>query len=129
MILNTLNNIDRAGHLSVSSSHTLNICGLHSHLDDLSQRQQWIMFTAQCPRQEVLTLAANKSWSNKVIHIMPSRQLSEFAVIEKAIRSGNASAIVASDQFSFEQQNWLSALAQLHQCQLFFVDTASFVLH
>jgi cell division inhibitor SulA len=103
--------------------------GLHCQLNQLSQRQQWIMFTAQCSRENVIGVSANQSWSSKVIHIMPSRQLSEIEVVKKAIHSGNASAIVASNQIDRQQQTRLAALAETNGCQLFFVNTTETRLH
>jgi cell division inhibitor SulA len=129
MILNPINKIDRTHRLSVSTHQPFNHTGLHSQLDNLSRRKQWIMFTAQCPRQDVVAFAAHQTWTHKVIHIMPSRQLSEVEVVDKAIRSGNASAIVASNQIAKEQQHWLTTLAGLHHCQLFFADTTNFSIH
>jgi hypothetical protein len=129
MILNSLAKIQNTGRLFVSPTNETLFHGLHQELHSLSQRQQWIMFTSQCPRQSIIDITAHQSWCHKVIHLMPSRQLTEFDVIKKAILSGNASAIVASDQMSRHQQSRLFALAQAYDCHLFFVDTTSTRLH
>lgn len=139
MILNSVNQIQSTDRLFVSPADVftlrqpllsdLRLHGLHHKLNTVSQRNQWIMFTAQCPRQNIISLSTDQTWSDKVIHIMPSRRLSEFDVVEKAIRSGNASAIVASNQITHHQQSRLTALAEVNQCQLFFVDTSEVLFH
>lgn len=129
MILNSLAKIQNTGRLFVSPTNDSLFHGLHRELHAISQRKQWIMFTSQCPRQSIIDISAHQTWCNKVIHLMPSRQLSEFDVIEKAILSGNASAIVASNHISRAQQSRLFAIAQAYDCHLFFVDTANKRLH
>lgn len=129
MILKPLSNIERTTQLTLGTSYTHSTKTLNIQLEGLAQRQQWIMFTAQCPRTYVVSLADSHNYAEKVVHLMPSRQLSEFDVVEKAIRSNNASAVIASSQLSAQQQAWLTTLAKLHHCLLFFVDASQNHLH
>ncbi|MGX9415918.1 hypothetical protein ACWU4D_01075 [Vibrio sp. WJH972] len=129
MIFNTVNSIENNDHLFLSSESRVNLYGVNDQLSELAHLPQWIMFTSQCPRHHIVEVSTDQSWSSKVIHLMPSRQFSESDVVEKAIYSGNASAIVASNQIPVEQQSRLYILAEIHDCQLFFVNTRSTLLH
>jgi cell division inhibitor SulA len=94
---------------------------LLSKLSQLSQHQQWILFTAECPRPKLDVLSSYHIAAHKVIHIKASQYQSELEIIIKAIESGNASAIVASKQIPVMQQALLKSLAKDHQCEVFFV--------
>ncbi len=52
----------------------------------------------------------------------PSQQLSEVEIVIKAIRSGNASAVVASNKIALMNQSMLRDMAQRYQCEVFFVE-------
>jgi hypothetical protein len=129
MILKPLSNIEHINQLTLDASFSQPVSQLHNQFEQLAQRQQWIMFTAQCPRSDIVELAVNHHCADKIVHLMPSRSLSEFDVVEKAIRSNNASAIVASNRLTQQQQEWLTTLAQLHHCQLFFIESQATRLH
>lgn len=111
MILKPLSNIEHINQLTLDASFSQPVSQLHNQFEQLAQRQQWIMFTAQCPRSDIVELAVNHHCADKIVHLMPSRSLSEFDVVEKAIRSNNASAIVASNRLTQQQQEWLTTLA------------------
>jgi cell division inhibitor SulA len=91
-------------------------------LSQLSEHQQWILFTAECPRPQLDLLSSYHIATHKVIHIRSSQYQSELEIIIKAIESGNASAIVASHQISPSQQARLKQLAKKNQCEVFFVE-------
>ncbi|WP_428772337.1 SulA-like leucine-rich domain-containing protein [Vibrio sp.] len=96
--------------------------GVLSQLASLSMQNQWILFTAECPRPHYDQLAAVDICCNKIIQMKPSHALSEFEIVVKAIRSGNASAIVASTAISTVDQALLVDLGSQYQCQVFFVE-------
>lgn len=52
----------------------------------------------------------------------PSQQLSEVEIVIKAIQSGNASAVVASNKIALMNQSMLRDIAQRYQCEVFFVE-------
>lgn len=93
-----------------------------SHLAGLSNHAQWILFTAECPRPDYGQLAAFNIRCNKVIQMKPSQKQTEFEIVIKAIKSGNASAVVASNSIPAVEQSLLKALANEHLCEVFFVE-------
>ena len=95
---------------------------LLSQLAVLSQQQQWILFTAQCPRPDFEQLAASNIRCQNIIQMKPSQQLSEVEIVIKAIQSGNASAVVASNEIALINQSMLRDIAQRYQCEVFFVE-------
>ncbi|MDF2152363.1 SulA-like leucine-rich domain-containing protein [Vibrio sp. CAU 1672] len=95
---------------------------LLAKLATLSQQQQWILFTAECPRPDFAQLTASKIRCQNIIQMKPSQQQSEVEIVVKAIRSGNASAVVASTNIAHINQIMLRDLAQRHQCEVFFVE-------
>ncbi|WGY46720.1 hypothetical protein [Vibrio sp. ABG19] len=100
-----------------------------SRLARLSQQQQWILYTAQCPRPQYDTLAAHQVQCGKIIHMKPSQSQSELEIVMKAIQSGNASAIVASGAIDFVNQKLLQQLARDHQCEVFFLHSTQHHFH
>lgn len=118
-----------------SSHHSFNHqqkrphCDLQSQLSTGSIKRGWIMFTSQCSRATVSSIAANQQWVNYVVHLMPSKTLSEYEVVEKAIQLGNASSIIASHHFSTYEQHTLSDLAKRYRCQLFFTSNSLYPMH
>lgn len=107
---------------SAKTSHTDPSSPMMAKLAELSHTQRWILFTAQCPRPEYEQLAAHYIHCNKVIHMKPSQTLSELEIVTKAIMSGNASAVIASNQIDYVSQSLLRALARSHRCEVFFVE-------
>jgi len=95
---------------------------LLSKLAVLSQQQQWILFTAECPRPDFEQLSASHIRCQNIIQIKPSQQLSEVEIVIKAIQSGNASAVVASSKIALMNQAMLRDIAQRYQCEVFFVE-------
>ncbi|MBF4243570.1 hypothetical protein EA004_00695 [Vibrio anguillarum] len=93
-----------------------------SKLAKLSQhQQQWILFTSECPRPQYERFAYFNIHCDRVIHMKPSQTLSELEIVIKAIRSGNASAIIASNTIEPINQHLLKQLATEHHCDVFFV--------
>ncbi|MFA0113220.1 SulA-like leucine-rich domain-containing protein [Vibrio sp. 10N.261.46.E11] len=95
----------------------------------LSNQHQWLLFTAQTPRPSAKQLQLHNVCCDRVIHMKASNQMTEVETVEKAIRSKNASAIVASasiDQFS---QQYLRTLGIRFQCEVFFIDANSERIH
>jgi cell division inhibitor SulA len=95
---------------------------LLSKLSVLSQQKQWILFTSECPRPNYDQLSASNICCKNVIQMKPSQQLSEVEIVIKAIRSGNASAVVASKDISPMNQSILRDIGQRYQCEVFFVE-------
>ena len=64
-----------------------------------------------------------------MIHLKPSKTLCECAIVEKAIKSRNASAIVASNKISTFDQKMLSDLAAEYGCQVIFIEKGHMHYH
>ncbi|CAE6897133.1 Component of the SOS system and an inhibitor of cell division. Accumulation of SulA causes rapid cessation of cell division and the appearance of long [Vibrio sp. B1FLJ16] len=95
---------------------------LLSKLAVLSQQKQWILFTSECPRPNFDQLSASSICCKNVIQMKPSQQLSEVEIVIKAIKSGNASAIVASNSIAPTNQSILRDIGLRYQCEVFFVE-------
>ncbi|MHC6527074.1 MULTISPECIES: SulA-like leucine-rich domain-containing protein [unclassified Vibrio] len=91
-------------------------------LAGLSSQGQWILFTAECPRPDYKQFAASNVSCNKIIQMKPSRSQSELEIVIKAIKSGNASAVVASNQIDVVNQHLLKDFGRVHHCEVFFVE-------
>ncbi len=103
--------------------------GALSRLAGLSNHAQWILFTAECPRPDYDQLAACNIRCNKIIQMKPSQVQTEFEIVIKAIKSGNASAVVASNNIPAVEQNLLKTLANEHMCEVFFVEGKASQFH
>ncbi len=88
----------------------------------LSQQKQWVLFTAECPRPNFDQLSASNICCKNVIQMKPSQQLSEVEIVIKAIKSGNASAVVASKDIAPINQSKLRDIGLRYQCEVFFVE-------
>ncbi|MGY3569484.1 hypothetical protein [Vibrio paucivorans] len=88
----------------------------------LSGSQQWILFTSECPRPDLSQFASYNVSCNKIIQMKPSQTMSEVEIVIKAIKSGNASAVVASTSIDLVNQSLLQDLALEHHCEVFFVE-------
>ncbi|OLQ94107.1 hypothetical protein BIY21_09685 [Vibrio ponticus] len=93
-----------------------------NRLAGLSMQQQWIFFTAECPRPDYSQFSANNVSCQKIIQLKSSNSQSELDIVIKAIKSGNASAVVASTQIDCVNQSLLQDLALNHGCEVFFVE-------
>ncbi|MGC9402095.1 SulA-like leucine-rich domain-containing protein [Vibrio genomosp. F10] len=91
-------------------------------LSGLSSSQQWILFTSECPRPDFEQFSSSKISCNKIIHMKASQSMTELETVTKAIKSGNASAVVASNNIDHVNQALLKSLASLHDCEVFFVE-------
>ncbi|MGF1742411.1 hypothetical protein L4C34_15265 [Vibrio profundum] len=92
-----------------------------SQLETLSEQDQWILLTAECPRLNHEQLSQSKVSFNKIIQMKPSHSQSELQIVIRAIKAGNASAVVASDNIELVNQGLLKRLAKRHSCEVFFV--------
>lgn len=92
-----------------------------SQLEALSEQDQWILLTAECPRLNQEQLSQSKVSFNKIIQMKPSHSQSELQIVIRAIKAGNASAVVASDNIELINQGLLKRLAKRHSCEVFFV--------
>ncbi|MDK9763113.1 hypothetical protein KI743_13990 [Vibrio sp. D420a] len=111
-----------ASHLPQSSNQSRHQANLLARMALLSSQEQWLLFTAQTPRPSAKELSQFNICCERIIHMKPSRQMSEMETVEKAIRSRNASAIVASNQIDSFGQQYLRELAIQYQCEVFFVE-------
>lgn len=93
-----------------------------SRLAGLSNQKQWILFTAECPRPDYEQFSSYNV-SCKIIQMKSSQTQSEFEIVVKAIKSGNASAVVASDNIELVEQSLLRDLASQYHCEVFFVES------
>ncbi|GLT19380.1 cell division inhibitor SulA [Vibrio zhanjiangensis] len=109
-------------HSAATYSHSANQTESIRRLAGLSRQNQWILFTAECPRPSLELFVAYKVSCNNIVHMKPSKTLPEMAIVEKAIKSGNASAVVASGNISLADQQLLTSLANQHHCEVFFID-------
>ncbi len=90
-------------------------------LAELSHHQQWVFFTAQCPRPAAKLLAQHHIRCDRVVHLSPSQYDNERQVAIKAIESHTASAIVVSDDLNDSDKQQLQTLGVIHQCHVFFL--------
>lgn len=95
---------------------------MYAQLAELSYGRQWILFTAQCPRPSQTQLSDFDINCNTIIHMKPSLNHSEEEIVIKAIRSRNASAIVASNQLSYSAKARILSCAAENSCRVFFLE-------
>ena len=100
-----------------------------ARLAGLSNQNQWILFTAECPRPDFAQFSSYKISCTKIIHMRPSQTQSELEIVMKAIKSGNASAVVASSNITSIDQVLLRSLGRQYQCEVFFVEGSSYKYH
>lgn len=102
---------------------------IYTKLAQYSVTRQWILFTAETERPNRHQLATYHVVPDKVIQLKKSQTLSEYEVVKKAILSGNACAIVLSDQLLPSQRTELEQLALLHRCELLFHKNSHYRYH
>ncbi|UUM31691.1 hypothetical protein [Vibrio japonicus] len=100
-----------------------------TRLAGLSNQEQWILFTAECPRPDFDQFSSYKVSCTKIIQMKPSQTLSELEIVIKAIKSGNASAVVASNDITNIDQVLLRSLGRQYQCEVFFVEGSTHKYH
>lgn len=120
---------DHHAHITSINSVPTQATQFWKRISELSHQNQWILFTAQCPRPSIKQLTRFNTCSSKVIHMKASSYQSEFEIAIKAIQSGNASAVVVSSNIDEFGQRQLNLLAKKHQCEVFFTEHSSQVLH
>ncbi|EEY38839.1 hypothetical protein [Vibrio mimicus] len=126
-------------HFGLQPSRTLNTlrsknglgsdANLMQRLAHLSQRPQWILYTAQCPRPNETQLTGYQIDCSKVVHLKASKAHSEAEIVAKAIACHTASAIVASSEIDLVTQKQLVLFAQQHCCEVFFIKQPAYSLH
>ncbi|MBW3696812.1 hypothetical protein EK599_14020 [Vibrio sp. T187] len=100
-----------------------------NRLATLSNQNQWVLFTAQTPRPSAAELQSHAVCCDRVIHMKASANQTEEMIVMKAIQSGNASAVVASDSISQFNQIQLKSLAKQYRCEVFFIAASTSKLH
>jgi len=108
----------------VSSQPVVTSTDMLQRLASLSQHKQWILFTGECPRPQYDELASHNIHCSKIIHMKPSQSQSEITIVMKAIQSGNASAVVASDSIDIVSQKLLKQMATEYNCEVFFLEAS-----
>lgn len=108
-------------HTSLLNTELSCLEGLFAQLCQSIRSNQWIWFTSQSVRPSTAQLASFNIPVNQVIQLKASSNLSEFEVATKAIKSGNASALVVSNAMTQQQQDHLESLSRAYQCSIFFV--------
>ncbi|MGD8170353.1 hypothetical protein ACQEXU_01735 [Vibrio sp. TRT 21S02] len=88
----------------------------------LSMQHQWILFTSECLRPDYAQLSASNVRCQNIIQMKPSLSHSEMEIAIKAIKSGNASAVVASNNIDYVNQELLRQLGEQYECEVFFVE-------
>ncbi|SJN56695.1 hypothetical protein RND59_14415 [Vibrio ruber] len=104
-----------------ATRHCVMESSLYDRLAQLSRLPQWILVTSESYRPDLRALDSYKIPSHQVVQLRPSRTMDEYHVIRKAILSGNACAIVASQQLTEQAQTRLIQLGQQYHCEVFFV--------
>lgn len=97
---------------------------LFSRLSMLSKKPNWLLFTAGAilpTNQELQTFGIE---THKVIKIKASHSMTEKDIILKALAAKNASAIVASDNFSAQDKDTLRTQARQNGCEVFFMNNS-----
>lgn len=96
-------------------------------VSQLASKPQWILLTAECPRPSVGQVMHFHKLGNHMVQMKASLHLSQYQVVKKAIRSGNACAVIANGEFSTSEQNQLQQLAAAHQCEVIFLGKDSYL--
>ncbi|GLO60832.1 cell division inhibitor SulA [Vibrio sp. MACH09] len=94
---------------------------VYQNLAKLSNKKQWVLFTANCPRPTQHELTRHNVSCDKVIHMKPSIQFSEEQIVVKAIQARTASAIVASSDLQQDAKNRIQRIASNYSCEVFFL--------
>ncbi len=116
-------------HTSLLNTNITCLEGLFTQLSQSIRSNQWIWFTSQSVRPSTAQLSSFNIPVNQVIQLKASSSLSEFEVATKAIKSGNASALVVSTAMTTQQQSHLKNLSDTYQCKIFFVETDKHYYH
>ncbi|KUI99332.1 hypothetical protein [Vibrio sp. MEBiC08052] len=104
-----------------AARHCVMESSLYDRLAQLSRLPQWILVTSESYRPDLRSLDSHKIPGHQVVQLRPSRTMDEYHVIRKAILSGNACAIVASQQLTEQAQTQLIQLGKQYHCEVFFV--------
>ncbi|MDV7104303.1 hypothetical protein R3X26_07770 [Vibrio sp. TH_r3] len=94
---------------------------IYSALASLSNRKQWILYTANCPRPIHAELIKHDINCNTIIHMKPSSLFCEEEIVIKAIKAGTASAIVASSGIEYHSRSRINTLASIKGCAVFYL--------
>ncbi|GAM76684.1 superfamily II DNA and RNA helicase [Vibrio ishigakensis] len=110
-----------AHHLMSDNSFSL--------LAKASAAPKWVLFTAQTELPERDYFVKHHVECEKVVQLKPSNQHNEMEVVIRALTNGNASAVVASDNFDANAKAQLLSLAERSNCCLIFTGTTKALLH
>ncbi|WP_413284396.1 hypothetical protein [Vibrio sp. MA40-2] len=94
---------------------------IYSALAILSNRKQWILYTADCPRPIHAELAKHNINCNTIIQMKSSSLFCEEEIVIKAIEAGTASAIVASSKIEYHSRIRINTLASIKGCAVFYL--------
>ena len=89
----------------------------------LSKKPNWLLFTAGATLPTNQELQSFGIEPHKVIKIKESYSITEKDIILKALAAKNASAIVASDNFSIQDKDALKSQARQSGCEIFFMNS------
>ncbi|WP_261817265.1 SulA-like leucine-rich domain-containing protein [Vibrio gallicus] len=98
-------------------------------LAKVSIAKKWILFTAQTDLPEKQFFKKHQVECAKIVQLKPSSIHNEMEIVIRAIHNGNASAVVASNNFDSTTQAHLMRLAQQNDCCLIFNHAANTLLH
>ncbi|CAH0525819.1 hypothetical protein [Vibrio hippocampi] len=93
-------------------------------VNQLISKKQWVLMTAECPRPTMAQVSRFHALGQNMVQMKPSHTLNQFQVVEKAIRSGNACAVIANGTFSTSEQARLHTLAIEFDCELIYLNSA-----
>ncbi len=86
-----------------------------------SQSNKWVLFTGQCPKPDMQWLSKRNVDCTKVVYLKNSTTQPQIQVIMDAILSGNASAVVATNDVDQVTQQQLIQLGEQNQCTVHFI--------
>lgn len=100
-----------------------------NRLAKASTAPKWVLFTAQTDLPEKEYFVKHHVECEKVVQLKPSSNHNEMEVVIRAITNGNASAVVASNNFDSQARAQLLALAERSKCCLIFSQSSKTLLH
>ena len=112
-----------------SLSELVSVNQILRNLAHKSRQKQWILFTSECQRPCIEQLEYFQIHCDKIIQIKASQTKNEFEVASQAILSGNASAVVASENLVKCERESLKKLGQKIGCEVFFISARENTIH
>lgn len=93
-----------------------------SKVNQLIGKKQWVLLTAECPRPTLQQMRRYHALGHNMVQMKPSHTLTQAKVVEKAIRSGNACAVIANGYFTTAEQASLHILAVKFDCEVIYLN-------